>query len=376
MATTRLIPLDTLSSAVAIHPGEILADELEFAGISQLELAKLIDEHKSVISEVVNGKRRLSADLAVKLEAALDLTAEHWNNLQAAYDLDLARMQQRGNTQLAAAAIIRDLRIFVPISELRKRGVLIDDAVADVTRLFSLYQVDNPQELKALVESKRDAFALFRRSEKLQTDPVKLTAWVMLAHEAARRQVAAAFVVGIDPQPLLADIHQILVRNQNVIPTLQERLATAGIKLAIVTHLPQTPVDGMAWWCEESKCPAIALTLRHHRLDNLIFTLFHELGHIFLHLQKRDGPCEYLDLEQEEDGLPQAELEANAWATKQLVPEALLEQFLTSKQRMQEQYLFEIAREARVNPVILLGQRCHALRDFAPLKRASYNQIN
>jgi HTH-type transcriptional regulator/antitoxin HigA len=375
MATNRSISLDALTPAIAIHPGEILADELAFAGISQLELAKLIGEHKSVISEVIKGKRRLSAELAVKLEAALDLTAEHWNNLQAAYELDLARIQQRGNPQLTAAAVIRDLRMYIPITELRKRGILVDDAVADVARLFALYQVSTPQELKALVERKKESMALFRRSDKLQTDPIKLTAWVMLAHEAARLQTPAAFLVGMDPQPLLTDIHQILVCNQDVISALQKRLAMAGIKLVIVEHLPQTPIDGMAWWCEEGDCPAIALTLRHNRLDNLIFTLFHELGHIFLHLQERDGPCEYLDLEHEGERLPEAEQEANAWATKYLVPEELLERFLISKQRMQESFLLEVASEAKINPVILLGQRCHILRDYGPLKKARYNQI-
>lgn len=372
MATTRSIALDTLIPAQAIHPGELLADELEFAGISQRELARQLDVPVSVINEVISGKRRLSADLAVKLEAALDLRAEHWNNLQAAYDLEVARIQQRDNAALPAVAALRDLRSYVPMKELRKRGVLVDDAVADVARLLSLYGVGTTEELIKVVEERK--VSLFRRSEKLKTDPINLTAWVMLAQEAARNQTAAAFDAQLDQQILLADIHQLLIRNEHVIIGLQTRLAAAGIKLVLIENLPQTPIDGMAWWCEEGECPAIALTIRHKRLDNLIFTLFHELGHVFLHLGK-DGPCEFLDLELENEKLPAVEQEANTWATQNLVPTPVLDSFLNSKQRMQEQYLLEVAQQASISPAILLGQRCHTLRDFKPLKKATYNQI-
>jgi HTH-type transcriptional regulator/antitoxin HigA len=374
MATTRSIALDTLIPAQAIHPGELLADELAFAGLSQRELARQLDVPVSVLNEVINGKRRLTADLAVKLEAALDLTAEHWNNLQATYDLEVARIQQRDNAQLPAVAALRDLRDYVPMKELRKRDILIDDAVADVARLLALYRVSSPQDIIKVIEDRKKELSLFRRSERLKMDPVNLTAWVMLAQEAARNQAAATFDDNLDQQALLADIHHILIENKNVVAALQARLAAAGIKLVVVDNLPQTPIDGMAWWCEEGECPAIALTIRHKRLDNLIFTLFHELGHVFQHLG-RGGQCEFLDVETDGEKLPKVEQEANAWATKNLVPAEVLERFLSSGQRMQEQYLLDIAREVNVSPVILLGQRCFTLRDFGPLKKATYNQI-
>ncbi|HEX8349351.1 MAG TPA: HigA family addiction module antitoxin [Hymenobacter sp.] len=376
MATSRSIALDTLIPAIAIRPGEILADEIAYLNISQREFAHQADIHFTILNEIIKGKRRITAEIALKLEAALDLTAEHWNNLQATYDLDQARIQQREEERLPAVTAMHDMRAHVPIAELRKRGVLVDDVVADVNRIFRLYGVATRQEVIQLVEKRKEAVALFRRSEKLQTNPINLTAWVMLAHEAARAQTVAAFDASMDQVTLLADLHQVLVRNENVVEQLTKRLAAAGIKLVIVKHLPQTPIDGMAWWCEAGECPAIALTIRLNRLDNLIFTLFHELGHVFLHLGKDKGPCEFLDLlEGQDEQEPAVEKEADNWATKNLVPEEVLEHFLNSKQRMQEAYLLEVAKHAKVNPVILLGQRCHVLREFASLKKAKYNQI-
>lgn len=367
--------LNNLHSARAIHPGEILSDELEFAGISQREIARQLAIPVSVLNEVIRGKRRLSADLAVKLEAVLDVSAEHWNNLQAAYDLDQARIQQQQDVRLPALSTLRDIRNHVPISELKKRGILIDDAVADAKRLLYLYRANTAKELVEVVENRVAIVDHFRRSEKLNTNVVNLTAWVMLAHEAARLQDAALFDAAENQQSLLIDIHQILVKNKDVVNSLTNRLATAGIKLVIVEHLPQTPIDGMAWWCEEGECPAIALTLRHHRLDNLIFTLFHELGHVFLHLRKNAEVCEFLDFESNSDKLSSAEEEANIWANENLAPAGLVQNFLSSGQRMQDDYLQSVARQANISPAILLGQRCYALRDFKQLKQVEYNKI-
>jgi HTH-type transcriptional regulator/antitoxin HigA len=60
-------------------------------------------------------------------------------------------------------------------------------------------------------------------------------------------------------------------------------LAQKGVILIIEEHLKGTYLDGAAM-IAESGHPVIALTLRHDRLDNFWFVLFHELGHVFLHL--------------------------------------------------------------------------------------------
>ena len=75
-----------------IHPGEILAEEfLAPLGISQYGLAK--DTHVSPrrINEIVQGKRAISADTALRLSRYFGNTARFWLNLQNQYDLDLQR---------------------------------------------------------------------------------------------------------------------------------------------------------------------------------------------------------------------------------------------------------------------------------------------
>ena len=57
------------------HPGEVLKDELEFRGISQRGLAKKMGISYSALNEVLNGKRTLNPELAMMMEAALDIVA-------------------------------------------------------------------------------------------------------------------------------------------------------------------------------------------------------------------------------------------------------------------------------------------------------------
>ena len=77
--------------ATPIHPGEHLAEILDELNVSQYRLAKTIGVPPRRINEIVQGKRSITADTALRIGKALDMTAESWLNLQRMYDLDLAR---------------------------------------------------------------------------------------------------------------------------------------------------------------------------------------------------------------------------------------------------------------------------------------------
>lgn len=78
-----------------IHPGEILLEEfMKPMGISQNKLAREIDVPPNRIHEIVNGKRSITADTALRLHRYFGTTPEFWINLQSHYDLSLARRDQ------------------------------------------------------------------------------------------------------------------------------------------------------------------------------------------------------------------------------------------------------------------------------------------
>ncbi len=74
-----------------IHPGEILADELEEIGVSASQLARTIEVPPNRVSQIIAGKRAITADTALRLARYFGTSADLWMNLQKAYDLDLAR---------------------------------------------------------------------------------------------------------------------------------------------------------------------------------------------------------------------------------------------------------------------------------------------
>jgi addiction module HigA family antidote len=76
-----------------IHPGEILADELKEIGISAAQLACTLYVPANRISQIIAGKRAISADTALRLARYFGTSPDLWMNLQKTYELDLARQQ-------------------------------------------------------------------------------------------------------------------------------------------------------------------------------------------------------------------------------------------------------------------------------------------
>jgi antitoxin HigA-1 len=76
-----------------IHPGELLYDELEEIGISLNELARALRVPMNRISAVVNGKRSITADTAMRLARYFGTSPQYWLNLQSAYDLEIAEIK-------------------------------------------------------------------------------------------------------------------------------------------------------------------------------------------------------------------------------------------------------------------------------------------
>jgi antitoxin HigA-1 len=75
-----------------ITPGEMLKEEfLAEHGLSQNQLARAIGISPNRIAEIVNNRRRVTADTALRLSLYFGNSAEFWMNLQSYYDLKLAR---------------------------------------------------------------------------------------------------------------------------------------------------------------------------------------------------------------------------------------------------------------------------------------------
>lgn len=80
------------SSFAPVTPGEILANEfLAGYGLTQSSLARALKLPRHFIAGIVNNRRRITADTALRLSLFFGTTPEFWQNLQAHYDLKMAR---------------------------------------------------------------------------------------------------------------------------------------------------------------------------------------------------------------------------------------------------------------------------------------------
>ena len=93
--TKKLYAPDELICAEAIHPGEMLKDELQARGLSQRKFAGIIGMPYTAFNEIINGKRPITTDTALKIEAATGIAADLWLGLQADYNMQTARHDSR-----------------------------------------------------------------------------------------------------------------------------------------------------------------------------------------------------------------------------------------------------------------------------------------
>jgi len=99
-----------------IHPGEILADELEALHLTPAEVARALGVPANRMYQILSGKRAITADTALRLQQWLGVEAAFWLNLQKSYELDKAEessgsqirrsVHPRENTQQEAGAVI------------------------------------------------------------------------------------------------------------------------------------------------------------------------------------------------------------------------------------------------------------------------------
>lgn len=82
---------NNLTPSQPIHPGELIKDEIEYRGISQKRLATEIGIPASVLNAVLNGKRAVTTEYALLLEAALGIDADIWLKMQSDYNKQIAK---------------------------------------------------------------------------------------------------------------------------------------------------------------------------------------------------------------------------------------------------------------------------------------------
>ncbi len=198
------------------------------------------------------------------------------------------------------------------------------------------------------------ATALHRKKIRGATLPNEyaLLAWQARVLERARTRIEEEDVPPFRfDDRWLADLIK-LTRRKDGPKRARTLLAEHGIVLVTEEHLPGTYLDGAAMLSSTDR-PVIGLTLRHDRLDNFWFVLFHELGHVFLHLF--DGlRYDFFD-DEASSTEDKVELEADQFALNTLIPDELWDQCL-SRFALSAEAVEMDAETLRIDASIIAGR--------------------
>ena len=209
------------------------------------------------------------------------------------------------------------------------------------------------------------ASAFHRKKMHSGTTPngYSLLAWqarvIERADEAARRSEMPTF----EPDDRWLPKLVALTRRADGPHRAGRLLAENGIILVTEKHLPGTYLDGAAMMTDTGR-PVIGLTLRYDRLDNFWFVLFHEIGHIFLHLM-HGIRFDFFD-EEGTQGTDNVEVEADQFALNSLVPSNDWNRCL-SRFALTEEAVQIDAEILGIHPSIIAGRIRRDLGDYTVL---------
>ena len=358
-----------------LHPGVILEDKLEEMGIGPKEFAIRTGKAEKDISNVLNGKQSITADMAMLFESVTKIPVSFWLNGQRHYDESVAR-QKRLKIMEEGIAWAKTF----PKKYLLEQGIIKEEVkgadlveawlkffgVASVAAWHTLY---NSGELKVA----------FRISLKTTPNPEAVATWLRMVEIKADELYYLPAYSSEKLSSLLPKIKQILFTySDDFFAELQTVLAEAGVKLIHVPKVPKAPINGCTRFINGH--PVVAVTDRYKRYDSFVFTLMHELGHVLLHQKKKDifltwegqTGAEFIkehninaeDINHKE----KQEQEANDFANSHLVNDDLEKQ-LRALAPYTEQNILDFAQEQQLHPSVVVGKLQH-------LKLLPYTQFH
>ena len=325
---------------VAIPPGETLAEAIDELGISQAELARRAGRPVQAISEIIRGRKEITAETAIELERVVGVPAHVWVRLEADYRTTKAMFADKERLKEELPFARR-----CPYAEMAALGWLAPtrDSIERVRNLLGFFGIASLSNLSAA--------AAWRKSEALTPDECALAAWLRKGELESQCMGLGEF----DPDGLAAalPVFRGFTRETpaEFEPKLKRMLADLGVALVFVPHLRRTGAHGATRWI--GRRAVVQLSVRFSWADILWFTLFHELSHLLLH--GRRGVFVNFD---DKGHRSRAEQEADANARDVLIPRTLYSRFLSRYGHsgfISEHDVIEFTANIGVQPGIVVG---------------------
>jgi addiction module HigA family antidote len=290
----------------AVPPGDTLLEVMESLEMIQKELAKRTGLTEQTLTRIFKGEQPISYETANRLELVTQVPARMWNNLEAQYREQLAKLEERRRL----GANIQWLKT-IPTKELVDRGCLeaTDDKVSLLRNVLAFFGVSSVEAWQEVWDVPAVAA---RRSTCFETRPGDAAAWIRQGELQAHQIECRPFDKKKFKESLLK-IRGLTREAPHVFePEMKRLCAEAGVAVALVREMKKVPWNGATRWLTPNKA-MILLSLRGRGEDKFWFSFFHEAGHVL-----NDGKKDLLINDESQDD--PRELKANSFAAEILIP--------------------------------------------------------
>lgn len=311
-------------SDLPIPPGEYLAEVIAELGMTKDELARRMNRPAAKLSAIFAGGKAITSDTALQLEKVVGVPAHIWTGLEAEYRLTLARLHEaREHQQLQKESGLVTKFCYKELAELGfvAKKTKPTEKVSELQRFFGVTSLRNITDLRRYQ-------AAFRCAPRKRS-PEALAAWLRIGEVKGQKTVCAPFDIN-KLERTLQELRSLTLRApEQFEPELHKILADAGVVLVLAPHLSKTYAHGATFWLGRDKA-VLMLTIRGSWADIFWFSLFHELGHILLHLSKQEVILESDEVETENLSCKDQahEREADQFAANKLIPPEAYKNFV------------------------------------------------
>lgn len=327
-------------------PGQLISALLADRGWTQRVLGIVLGLADSVIAKMVNDKRAIDAELALKLSEVFGVAPEEFLYRQKDYELAVARFKVPADPGRATrATLFGDL----PVADMIKRGWINaamtepKEVEAELMRFFGVSSVD---EIPVLPHAAK-------KTEVASPATPAQIAWLYRV-----KQIASEMLTGrYSPTSARVAVKRLadLRVEADEVRHVPRILTECGIRFVIVETLGSAKIDGVCFWLNDFT-PVIGMSLRFDRIDNFWFVLRHELEHV---IQRHGAGAAMIDadLDTQIQDVSSEEAVANAAAADFCVPSEQLQKFIARKSPFfADRDVLGFARTIKVHPGLVAGQ--------------------
>lgn len=320
-----------------VSPGTILKEYMDARNITQKDLAKITESSERHISNLVNGKIKLTEEFAIKLEQVFkDIKAEFWMDIETAYRLHLLRNDDKEILRLRTIAEDFQFKhVFKGMKMSLKEQAI---KMLDILGVNSFDEVDN------LLKELSFSFMEDGGDEKA------MLLWLKLCESEIEIQNDVDNIPSFSIEELERnlEVFRELMYTQDfnlAIDNLRRFSNELGMIFVFHESIPNAKIRGAVRIINDR--PVIYVSDRYKRLDTLYFAFIHEIGHIIKRTASKD--IYEILIEDEEEKL------VNKYARDFFIDNTEYQDFIKQHNVITAENIVVLSKKHKIIPDVLIG---------------------